>query len=146
MAVFVIFSLVLMILMPAHNIVLIVLNGGMNPPIQVISLTIIVLIGCLFVYLGLPVCLSLLRGVTCVFDREATTIILQKVERLRLVSSEYPFYGVSHTQIETNAETRTCAVYLVLRSGQRILLTTAPVHDSEILENVTRQIRDFLRA
>ena len=144
--VFVLFCVVLMILMPAHNILLILVNGGMNPPVQVVSLVIIMLIGSGFVWFGLPVCLSLLRGMTCIFDRDSAIITLRRVERLRLVSTEYPFYGVSHTATETNAETKTCAVYLVLRSGQRVLLTTASLHDSELIEQITRQIRDFLRA
>lgn len=143
--VFLLFSLVLMILMPAHNILLILVNGGMNPPVQIIALMMIMVIGSGFVWFGLPVCLTLLRGVTCTFDRENAVITLRRVERLRLVSTEYPFYGVSHTRIETNAETKTCAVYLVLRSGQQVLLTTAPLHDSELIEQITRQIRDFLR-
>lgn len=144
-ALFVIFSAGLMVLMPAHNIALILLNGGMNPPVQILMLGLIVLAGSALVYFGLPICLSLLRGMTCVFDREAAVIRLSQVQRLRLQTIEHPFYGVSHTHIETNAETRTCAVYLVLRSGQRVLLTTAPLHDQEVIEQVTRRLRDFLR-
>lgn len=146
LALFVLFSLVLMVIMPAHNMLLIALNGGMNPPLQVLSLVMVLVIGMLFVYLGLPVALGLLRGTTCIFDRPNAIVYLTRLHRLRLVTHTYPLYGVSHTIVETNPETHSYALYLMLRSGEPVLVTAASSYDQESIEEVRQCVRAFLRA
>ncbi|MBZ0294832.1 MAG: hypothetical protein K8L99_19875 [Anaerolineae bacterium] len=146
LALFVLFSLVLMVLMPAHNMILIALNGGMNPPLQVLSLVIVLAVGCLFVYLGLPVALALLRGTTCTFDRASATVRLTRLRRLRQITLSYSLYGISHLRVETNPETHSYALYLMLRSGESVLLAAASSYDQAVIEEVQKRVRDFLRA
>lgn len=142
---FVLGCLALMVLLPAHNIILIWRDGGMNPPLQILALLILLAAGCACVGLGLPVALGLLRGSTCVFDRPSATIHLTRLHHLRPRTIQYPLYGVSHTRVATNDETRSHALYLVLRSGEEVLLASASVFEAEAVERVRQQVWHFLR-
>lgn len=140
---FVLLSALLMILLPAFHLITLVVNAGV--PLRILSLGLIMALGGLFVYLGIPLTLDTLRGTRCIFDRPSATVTLIRPERLRLARYEYPLYGVSQLTVERNDETRTFAVYLALRSGETVLLATAPYHEQAAVEQAMRQVRAFLR-
>jgi hypothetical protein len=140
---FTLFSLLFMVLLPGYNIIRL-LPAGVT--LQVLALAAILIVGCLFVYLGIGAALLILHGVTCIFDRPAATLTLTRIRHLRPITSSHPLYGFSHTEVVTNVEIGSCALYIVLRSGEKVLLTTAPVQDQARLEQVRQQIRAFVRS
>jgi len=140
---FVLLSVLLMIALPLFNLVDLAQRGG--APLRLFGLGLIMALGALFVYLGTPISLAILRGTHCVFDRRTATVTLTRPENLRLAQYEYPLYGGSQLVVERNDEIRTFAVYLALRSGETILLATVPYHDQAAVEQAVQQVRAFLR-
>ncbi|MEL6405979.1 MAG: hypothetical protein AAFR81_16535 [Chloroflexota bacterium] len=84
------------------------------------------------------------RGTQCTFDREAEIFCLQKPNLLSADSIEASIYSVSHVMIERNEEAKALGVYLVLRSGEKRVLASVPLHDSEDAHQVAKTVREFL--
>lgn len=87
-----------------------------------------------------------LRGTRCCFDRETATVTIERPRGLRLAVQHLSIYAVSRLEIEQNEEMRLLAVFLVLRSGERLALASAPHFDAEELRGIQVAVRDFLHS
>lgn len=87
-----------------------------------------------------------LRGMRCRFDRATATVTIERPRGLRLAVQQMSIYAVSRLEIEENQEMRLLAVYLVLRSGERLALASAPHFDADELRGIQTAVRDFLRS
>lgn len=87
-----------------------------------------------------------LRGMRCRFDRATATVTIERPRGLRLAVQQLSIYAVSRLEIEENQEMRLLAVYLVLRSGERLALASAPHFDADELRGIQMAVRDFLRS
>ena len=97
------------------------------------------------IYLGSTALRQAAQGRRCTFDKTLETVTIIRPRLLRAQVMEYSIYGVSHVDVEHNAELRAYALFLVLRSGLRIPLASVPAHDHEAVRQVSQQIRFFLR-
>ncbi len=113
--------------------------------LRIFMLAAIGLMGVAFASLGAVACLNTIRGITCAFDAEAATVTVTQPKVLRNETVAYPIYGVSHAFMETNEEIEACAVYLMLRTGQRIPLSTCSIHERAEAEALVDRIKLFLR-
>lgn len=86
------------------------------------------------------------RGTRCTFDRDAETVCLQKPNLLSADSDEASLYSVSHVMVERNEDVKALGVYLVLRSGEKRILASVPLHETEEAHEVARTVRGFLSA
>ena len=85
------------------------------------------------------------RGVILIFDREDETLLIRR-PRLRDANEDnYSIYSVSHMDVERNDEVRVVGVFLVLKSGERLALATAPLNEEAEVRALAKQVRDFLR-
>lgn len=103
-------------------------------------------LGSLFVGLGVISWVNTARGTLCIFDKQAETVTVRRPRWLRMVEVIHSIYGVSHFDFQQNDEVRAVAVYMVLRSGETILLASVPTYDADLVYDVTRQARAFLRS
>lgn len=107
--------------------------------------TVFILVGVGLTVIGLLVTLHFLHGVTVVFDKQAEEVRLESTHYFRAVQMTYPIYGVSRLDIETNNEMRSYGLFLVLRSGERIALTSFAMLDEEDMRRTVEQMRAHLR-
>ena len=142
---FALFSLLFMVLIPIQSIASVLAAPDDLTPLRLLTLAGIIAMGAVFTYVGGGIALGVLGGMTCTFDRESATVTIRRARRARPYSTEHSLYAVSHLAVESDTELRTFAVYLALRSGERLLLTSAPSHDRDALEAAMQGVRHFLR-
>lgn len=102
-------------------------------------------LGCLLTGLGAAAWAAPGRGLTCTFDREAAIVTIRQPALLRMQEQQHSIYGVLYLDFQQNAEGRSVAVYVVLRSGQRIPLGSVPHYESENIRHIAKTVREFLQ-
>ncbi|MEM6282302.1 MAG: hypothetical protein AAF787_08935 [Chloroflexota bacterium] len=112
--------------------------------LRMLLLGIVFALGCFFAWVGSVTAVKILRGVTCDFDRATETVTITHAEGIGMAQQQHSIYGVSHALLEANDELQAIALYLVLRSGQRISLGTCSHFDKDTAEGIVRSIRAFL--
>lgn len=113
--------------------------------LRIVGLFVVFVMGCFFAVVGVLTSVNLLRGVTCAFDRQTETITVTGTQGIRVTRQQYSIYGVSHVQAVENDHLRSIALYLVLRSGQRISLGTCSPLDKPQAEQLVGRVRAFLQ-
>lgn len=83
-------------------------------------------------------------GVRLTFDKITATLTIQKPRYLFNVTQEYSLYSLLRLDVERNDEVRVWGVFMVLRSGERLPLTTFPLHDETAVREFTQLLRNFL--
>lgn len=109
------------------------------------GLAVVFAFGVGFAWLAAQTALTTLRGTTCTFDRGAATVTVHGPDGWRARHQQHSLYGVSHAHVEHNAELDTFALYLVLRSGERIPLGVCHAFQRAEVETTVQTIRAFLR-
>lgn len=85
------------------------------------------------------------RKFTCTFDRDAETVTITQASIAGKPPQQMSIYSVSHVDVQRNEAVRVIGLFLVLRSNEKIPLTTMPFHDEAQAHDLTRTIRQFLR-
>ncbi len=114
-------------------------------PARLLGVALFVLLGLGFVALGLLAVANFTGGVTCVLDRETATVTIQRVDFFRRSEFRHAIYSVSHLEVETNADVQAYGLFIVLRSGERVPLAAVPLIEQAHVEQLRRQVREFLR-
>lgn len=146
MVLFTLLCLGLMVAAPLHNMALLLFAPKSANALRLFSLATLAVLGAVLAALGATTSAQLWRGTTCIFDRRAASVTIIRPYIFRLRQIELPLYAVSHLEIETTSEARAYALHLVLRSHERILLSSVPASDQELIETVRAQVRAFLRS
>lgn len=114
-------------------------------PIRLLGVSVFLLLGLGFVAIGLLAVANFTGGVTCILDRQAGTVTIQRVDFFRRSEFSHAIYSVSHLDVETNADVQAYGLFIVLRSGERLPLAAFPLVEQAHVEQLRRQMRDFLR-
>ncbi|MEL6149645.1 MAG: hypothetical protein AAFV33_03475 [Chloroflexota bacterium] len=112
--------------------------------LRMLLLALMFALGCFIAWVGAVTAVKILRGVTCDFDRATETVTITRAQGIGVAQQQHSIYGVSHALLEANDELQAIALYLVLRSGQRISLGTCSPFDKDMAEGIVRSIRAFL--
>lgn len=102
--------------------------------------------GVAFTLLGVMAYQHFMKGITLILDKNTETMYLQSVNIFRLKETTRSIYGVSHIEVETDDRMRVYALFVVLRSGEKLPLAAMSTVDEEHMEHVVSVIRGFLRA
>lgn len=86
-----------------------------------------------------------MQGVTCTFDRASEKVTIERPDGWHSTTDEHSLWGVSHALVQHSEETRTFALYLVLRSGERILIGACNEYEKETAERFVHNVKGFLR-
>ena len=113
--------------------------------LRMFSLGVMFVFGAFFAWVGAQTALTTLRGITCTFDRTAATVTVWQQGGWRSQRLQHSLYGVSHAHVEQNDERNTYALYLVLRSGERISLGVCHEYQRAEVDTTMQTIRAFLR-
>ena len=113
--------------------------------LRVILLVLVFGLGVFAAWAGGTTAAGVLRGVTCTFDRLGETVTVIRAEGFRSETHQHSLYGVSHVLVLSNDEVRTLALYLVLRSGERISLGVCSQYDADTAERFVQNVKGFLR-
>lgn len=113
-------------------------------PMRIFGLLVLLAMAVTFAVMGWGTALSLGRGTTCTLDRQAATVRVQSPRGWRWQEHHHALYAVSHALLTKDEETRTFALYLVLRSHERILLGVCNPHEQAQAEQIVQAIRAFL--
>lgn len=119
--------------------------GDSDAPYWLLGMGVFITLGIGFVLLGIGAVLHFLVGTTCVFDREAEQVIVERVALFRTQAEHHSIYGVSHVHVEANEEVHAYGVFLVLRSQQRVPVASFHKQDEDAMRALVREIRAFLR-
>jgi hypothetical protein len=114
-------------------------------PARLFGVALFALLGLGFVALGLLAVANFAGGVTCTLDRAAGTITIERVDFLRRSAFSHAIYSVSHLDVQTNADVQAYGLFVVLRSGERVPLAAIPIIEQAHVEQLRRQVREFLR-
>ena len=114
-------------------------------PIRIANLAVFLILGMCMVGLGVFITLNFGRGVTCVFNKDTGEMVLDKTKVFRREKVTHSIYGISHFDIEENTDLRAYGVFMILRSGERIPITSFSVLDREHMESLLNRVRGFLR-
>ncbi|MFW5748724.1 MAG: hypothetical protein ACOCYT_03840 [Chloroflexota bacterium] len=98
-----------------------------------------------FVLLGVMAALHFLVGTTCVLDREAEEISVERVEWFRAREERHSIYGISRIEVEANPEVHAFGVFIVLRSNQRIPVASFHDQDEDAMRALVERMRAFLQ-
>lgn len=143
-------ALILFVLLICFTLANLVLQGiarlGDFNRWELLSWLVWVALGSTLAGLGILGVNNALRGMRCRFDRATATVTIERPRGLRLAVQQLSIYAISRLEIEENQEMRLLAVYLVLRSGERLALASAPHFDAEELRGIQVAVRDFLRS
>lgn len=120
-------------------------TGELNP-LQVFTFAMFVSFGLFFVGVGAMTVVNFGRGMTFVLDKAEEVMRLQRVGIFKMRYTTHSIYSISHIDIDTNTDVRAYGLFLVLRSGERIPLTSIPMIDEDHMEDTVKQVRQFLRA
>lgn len=113
--------------------------------LRMLLLLIVFVMGCAFAWVVATTAMNLWRGTRCAFDRAAESVTVTRANGWRTEIHAHSIYGVSHALLEPNVELRSLALYLVLRSGQRIPLGTFSAFEQDAAERAVRNVKAFLR-
>jgi hypothetical protein len=113
--------------------------------VELFGLGVMFVFGVVFSWLGAQTAITVLRGTTCTFDRTTEQVTVTTPERLHLRQDHHSIYGVSHAYAEHNDDLHTFALYLVLRSGERIPLGTCQEFEQDEVETIVKTVRAFLK-
>lgn len=105
---------------------------------------IFVLIGVGFITLGLMGVLQFWLGTVCILDWDAEEITIRSVNFLTPKTERYSIYGISHVQVDHNAELAAYSVWMVFKTGQRIPLTAYPDRERDAVQKLVLVLRQFL--
>lgn len=119
--------------------------GTTMTALRVMGLLVFIVIGIGFTVLGVVAALGFANGVSCVMDKDAEVVLLERMNIFRKQKQSLPIYAVSHLDVEENAELRVYGVFLVLLSGERLSLTTFRTVDEVPMRELVRAVRVFLR-
>ncbi len=112
--------------------------------LRVILLLLVFALGVIVAWAGGTTAARVLRGVTCTFDRPDETVTVIRTDGFRSETRQHSLYGVSHALVLQNDEMRTLALYLVLRSGERIPLGVCSEYDADVAERFVQNVKGFL--
>jgi hypothetical protein len=112
---------------------------------RLFGLAVVFVFGVFFTWLGAQTAITTLRGTTCIFDRTAETVTVLQPGGWRSQQQQHSLYGVSHAHVEHNDEFSTFALYLVLRSGERIPLGVLHEFQRAEVDATVQTIRAFLQ-
>ncbi len=112
--------------------------------LRMFMLALVFAMGCFFAWVGAGTALNVWHGVTCAFDRANEQVTITRAAGFGTARQQHSIYGVSHALLEGNDDLRTLAIYLVLRSGQRIPLGTCSEFEKADAERAVQSIRAFL--
>lgn len=118
---------------------------GLQEPSRLVAWLMFIVVGLGFIAFGLFALINLSHSVHVELDRNDETVSIRSVNGLRPVTVTHSIYGVSHVAVESDPNLRVFALYLVLRSGERIVLTTLPAHEENQVERIRNAVRSFLR-
>lgn len=139
-------STVTLIVLGAQGIQRLFIDGTADLTVlRALTLVIFMGGGAALVLMGIAATLSFNQGITCVFDREAESLTISRVDIFRTVQHSYPIYGVARIDVETNDEVRAYGLFIVLHSGERVPLAAIPMIDREHMEHIVAELRAFLR-
>lgn len=113
--------------------------------LRIAGLLVVFGMGCFFAVIGALTAVKVLHGVTCTFDRQTETVTVTHADGIRTTRQQHSIYGVSHVLVEQNDDLQAIALYLVLRSGQRISLGTCSPLDKDRAAHLVGNVRAFLQ-
>lgn len=111
---------------------------------RVIALISWMALGLSMVGLGVTSWLNLARGATCTFDKVQEIVTIRQPRLFRMSEVTHSIYSVSHLDLLKNEETKSFAILLVLRSGERIPLATMSIYEEANLRGLIHEVRGFL--
>ena len=111
---------------------------------QTVSLVLWMGIALVFVLMGVSLCVTLAQGTRLVFDRTGAEVSLCRAKGFRAHCQTYSFYAVRTVMHQHNAEIKVHGLYLVMKSGERVVLGTLPEYETEAVETIERTVRQFL--
>lgn len=110
------------------------------------ALSVFLLVEAAFVGLGVMAVAHFGLGVRCTLDKDEGTVVIRTAGALRPRHETYSIYAVSHFEVQANESAHAWALFLVLRSGERIPVSAFPAIDREVVDGIVRDLRGFLRA
>lgn len=113
-------------------------------PFQLISWVVWIIFAIVLTGLGALVTFNASNGTRCTFDRQSETAQIRMPQYLHMETRDLSIYSIDRVEVETNDEVKATAVFLVLRSGERIPLATVPHFDEPSARACTTQMRAFL--
>jgi hypothetical protein len=111
---------------------------------QILAWLMWLMVGIILTALGAISLASAVIGIRLSFDKTTGNFTLQKAGYLRPLKYEYSLYALLRLDVERNNEVRVWGVFMVLRSGERLPLTTFPLHDEAAVQAFTQLLRNFL--
>lgn len=89
---------------------------------------------------------SAVRGTSLTLDRAAETVTLQRARRFGREERTWAIYSIAGLEVQHNADMRLYALFLVLRSGERLALVSGSSYEAAQLRALTDLVRRFLHA
>lgn len=142
---FTVISLGSVLCLAAQGVGMMLNSAAPDVSTRLFSLGMFLLFGAALSGLGIAISANAGRGTTCIFDKDSETFTLRKMRLLRPQTITHSIYGVSHIEIVRNDDIGVLGVFLVLRSGQRLVLGTEPSSEGERVDTLARHVRHFLK-
>lgn len=119
--------------------------GQFDGFLWLLGMVVFIALGAGFIVLGITASLHFLVGSTCIIDRDAEAVTLERVGFLRTHTEQHSIWGISHVEVEENVEVHAFGVFLILRSYDRIPVASFHRQDEEAMRSLVQEIRAFLR-
>lgn len=142
---FTVISLSSVLCLAAQGVGIVLNTAAPDALTRTFSLGVFLLFGAALSGLGIAISAGAGRGTTCIFDKDSETFTLRKMRLLRPQTITQSIYGVSHIEIVRNDDIGVLGMFLVLRSGERLVLGTEPSSDGERVDTLVRHVRHFLK-
>ncbi len=114
-------------------------------PIQWIGFVIWAALAGGLVVVGVWILNTNIHGVHCVFDRNHRVVTLRRPYRLTTKDEAWSINAIAGVEVTHNEELNIYAIWLILRSGERISLGSASPFEEENLQHISKTVREFLR-
>lgn len=112
---------------------------------RLVGMALFLAFGIGFTLIGVMAYQHFTKGVTLVLDKAREIMHLQKVNIFRVTQREDPIYGISRIEVQTDERMRVYALYVVLRTGEKIPVAAMSSVDEADMERAVNAIRAFLR-
>ncbi len=112
--------------------------------LRLIGLMIFIGISIGFTGLGIAAAIGFANGISCVLDKDMESFQLKSMNIFRRQQQSGSIYAISHLAVEKNTELKAYAVFIVLRSGERLTLAAFHEVDEVPMRQLIQQVRAFL--
>lgn len=111
---------------------------------QLVSWLVWLLLALAMVSVGVMATINMARGITCIFDKDSETFAIWRPHFMGMQTTEHSIWGIKRVDVIRNDEMRLLALFVILRSNEKIPLTTMPQHDEGAIYELANTIRAFL--